>query len=61
MTNPDGSIDIGSGPALAADVPDSNFIQTIEGRDVLAVLRLCGAELAFFDQSWKLDDLVKVE
>lgn len=61
MTNPDGSIDIWFGPALPPDVPESNFIQTIEGRDFLAVLRLYGAEAAFYDQSWKPDDIVKVD
>ncbi len=61
VTNADGSIDIWFGPALPADVAESNFIQTVDGRDFLAVLRLYGAELAFFDQTWKPDDLVKVE
>lgn len=60
-TNEDGSIDIWFGPAQPDGVADANFIQTVPGRDFLAVIRLYGAELAFYDQTWKPDDLVKVD
>lgn len=59
--NDDGSIDLWLGPKQPADVADSAFIQTIPGRNFLVALRLYGAEDAFYDQTWKPDDLVKVD
>ena len=59
-TNEDGSLDIYFSPEKPDAVPESNWIQTVKGRDFLAVLRLYGAESAFYDQTWKPDDLVKV-
>ncbi len=59
--NEDGSIDIWFAPEQPEDVADTNFIQTIPGRNFMAILRLYGAEIEFYDQSWKPDDLVKVE
>ena len=32
-----------------------------DGRDFMAVIRLYGADIAFFDQTWKPDDVVKVK
>jgi len=58
--NSDGSIDLWFGPAKPTDAPDSNFIQTVGGRNFLAAVRLYGTGVAFFDQSWKPDDVVKV-
>ncbi len=60
MTNGDGSIDIWFAPVLPDDVPESNWIQTVDGRNFLAVLRLYGARIEFYDQTWKPDDLVRV-
>ncbi len=37
------------------------FIQTVSGRNFLVALRLYGTGVEFFDQTWKPDDLVKVE
>ena len=34
---------------------------TIEGRDFLAVIRLYGTGIEFFDQTWKPDDVVKLK
>ncbi|WP_207548127.1 DUF1254 domain-containing protein [Cognatiyoonia sediminum] len=59
-TNEDGSVDIWFGPQQPENVGDTNFIQTIPNRHFMAVLRLYGAEVEFFDQTWKPDDLVKV-
>lgn len=59
--NEDGSIDIWFGPEQPAGVADSAFIQTVPGRNFVAWLRLYGAEDAFYDQTWKADDLVKIE
>jgi hypothetical protein len=41
--------------------PEANWIQTVEGRDFLAVLRLYGAQIEFCDQSWKPGDVVKFD
>ena len=59
--NDDGSIDIWFAPEQPEDVADTNFIQTIPGRNFMAILRLYGAKIEFYDQTWKPDDLVKVE
>ena len=59
--NDDGSIDIWFGPEQPEGVADTNFIQTVPGRNFMAILRLYGAELPFYDQTWKPDDLVKIE
>jgi hypothetical protein len=58
---PDGSIEIWFGPQKPQDVADAAFIQTIPGRAFLVALRLYGAEDAFYDQTWKPDDIVKVK
>ncbi|MGK9200623.1 DUF1254 domain-containing protein [Sinorhizobium meliloti] len=59
--NGDGSIDLWFGPSKPADAPDTNFIQTVGGRNFIAAVRLYGTGVEFFDQSWKPDDVVKVE
>jgi hypothetical protein len=59
-TNNDGSVDLWFAPEKPTDVPESNFIQTISGRNFIAALRLYGTGVAFFDQTWKPDDVVKV-
>lgn len=59
-TNADGSVDLWFGPQRPADAPEANFIQTVAGRNFLVALRLYGTGVAFFDQTWKPDDVVKV-
>ena len=59
--NADGSIDLYFGPRKPDNVADSNWIQTVEGRDFLVALRLYGTGVEFYDQSWKPDDVVKIE
>jgi hypothetical protein len=59
--NDDGSIHIWFGPEKPEGVADAAFIQTVPRRNFLVALRLYGAENAFYDQTWKPDDLVKVE
>jgi hypothetical protein len=59
-SNSDGSVDLWFGPAKPADVPQSNWIQTVSGRNFLVALRLYGTGVEFFDQTWKPDDVVKV-
>lgn len=59
-TNDDGSIDIYFGPEKPEEAAESNWIQTVDGRDFLAVLRLYGSDIEFYDQTWKPDDVVKL-
>ena len=59
--NDDGSIDLYFGPEKPDGVSDKNWIQTIKGRDFITVIRLYGADIPFFDQTWKPDDVVKIK
>ena len=59
--NSDGSIDLFFGPTKPDGVGDLNWIQTIKGRDFMAIMRLYGSDLAFYDQTWKPDDIVKLK
>jgi hypothetical protein len=60
-TNPDGSTDLWFGPEKPADAPESNWIRTASGSNFLVALRLYGTGAEFFDQTWKPDDVVKVQ
>jgi len=59
--NPDQSIDLYFGPTKPQDINEKNWIQTLRGRAFMVALRLYGSETAFFDQTWKPDDVVKVK
>ena len=59
--NQNGSIDLFFGPTKPEGVADTNWIQTVKGRDFMAVIRLYGADIPFFDQTWKPDDVVKLK
>jgi len=59
--NADGSIDLFFGPTKPQDVNEKNWIQTLRGKAFMVALRLYGSETAFFDQTWKPDDVVKVK
>lgn len=59
--NDDGSIDLWFGPAHPDGVVDAAFVQTVPGRNFIVAFRLYGTELAFYDQTWKPDDLARVE
>lgn len=61
VTNSDNSVDLWFGPQKPADVADANWIQTVAGRDFLVALRLYGTGVEFFDQTWKPDDVVKIQ
>jgi hypothetical protein len=58
--NSDGSIDLYFASEKPADVAEPNWIQTVEGRDFLVALRLYGVGVEFYDQTWKPDDIVKL-
>jgi hypothetical protein len=59
--NSDGSVDIWFGPEKPASASQSNWIQTVSGRNFIAALRLYGTGTEFFDQTWKPDDVVKTK
>lgn len=59
--NKDGSIDIWFGQEQPEGVADPAFIQTVPDRNFVVALRLYGAQNAFYDQTWKPDDFVKVK
>jgi len=61
VKNKDGSFDLYFGPNKPEGAPESNWIQSIEGRDWLIGLRLYGSGVEFFDQTWKPDDVVKLK
>ncbi len=60
VKNSDGSIDLWFGPSKPADAPDTNFIQTVNDRNFIATVRLYGTGVEFFDQTWRPDDVVKI-
>jgi hypothetical protein len=59
--NKDGSVDVYFGPTKPKSVPETNWIQTIEDRDFMTVVRLYGTGIEFFDQTWKPEEIVKVK
>jgi len=61
QANTDGSVDLYFGPTKPAVAPDSNWIQTVNGKAFLVALRLYGTGTEFYDQTWKPDDVVKVK
>jgi hypothetical protein len=58
--NSDGSVDIYFG-AKAPDGKDGNWIQTNEGESYFVYLRLYGPEQAYFDQTFPMTPIKKVE
>ncbi len=59
--NDDGSVDLYFGPTLPDGAPESNFIKTVEGRNFLTAVRLFGTGIEFFDQTWKPNDVAKID
>ncbi|KFG79640.1 putative signal peptide protein [Metarhizium anisopliae] len=60
-TNADASVDVYFGPGKPAEAADTNWIQTVDGLNFLVAVRLYGPGVEFFDQTWKPDDLVKID
>ena len=58
--NPDGSIDLYFGPTAPAGL-ESNWVQTLPGRHWFSYFRLYAPTEAYFDKSWKLDDITPVQ
>jgi hypothetical protein len=57
---PDGSVDIYIGPRPAAS-KEANWIQTASGRGWFPMFRFYGPEKSFFEKTWKLPDIEKVQ
>jgi hypothetical protein len=58
--NADGSVDLFFGPTAPSGW-DSNWIQTISGKGFFVWFRAYGPTEAFFDKSWALPDIDRVE
>lgn len=55
--NADGTIDIDFGPAKPVD--GANWIRTVPGRGWFPIFRFYSPTEAYFDKSWKLEDIAK--
>jgi hypothetical protein len=58
--NTDGTVDIYMGPT-APNGMESNWIQTIPDRGFFIYFRLYGPEKEWFDRSWQLDDIERID
>lgn len=58
--NADGSVDLYFGPTAPAGF-ESNWVQTLPGRQWFSYFRLYAPTEAYFDKSWKLDDIKLVD
>jgi hypothetical protein len=59
VPNADGATDIYFGPKSPGE--GKNWLATVGGKGFFVILRLYGPTKAFFDQTWKPDDVVKVK
>jgi hypothetical protein len=59
VTNDDGSVDVYFGP-LPPTGRERNWIRTMPGKGWFPYLRFYGPTQAFFDRTWKPDDIVEV-
>ena len=60
ILNKDGSADIYYGPEAPTD-KNANWIKTVPGNGWINTIRLYSPTQAFFDQTWKPDDIEKVK
>ena len=58
--NDDGSVDMYFGPTAPAS-KESNWVQTIPGRHWFSYFRFYGPLESYFDRSWKLGDITRIE
>jgi hypothetical protein len=61
VKNADGSVDLYFGPKAPAGKPASNWIQTIPGKGWFTYFRLYGPTQPYFDRSWVLPDIERVQ
>lgn len=60
IKNSDGSIDLYFGPKSPAG-KEKNWVQTLPGKHWFAYMRFYGPTAAYFDKSWKMDDIARVK
>lgn len=58
--NKDGSVDIYFGPT-EPKVENANWIKTVPGRGYMGGMRLFSPTQAYFDQTWRPDNIIKVK
>jgi len=58
VQNADGSLDLYFGPSAPAG-KEKNWLRTVPGKGYFVIFRLYSPQQAFFDQTWKPDDIVK--
>jgi hypothetical protein len=58
--NPDGSYDIYFGPK-APEGKQGNWVSTVPGKGYFVLLRLYSPKQAFFDKTWKPDDMKRID
>jgi len=58
--NKDGSVDVYFGPKAPKD-KNANWIKTVPGKGWFGAIRLYSPKKAFFDHSWKPDNIKKVK
>ena len=57
--NADGSVDIAFGPTEPSG--KGNWIKTVPGKGWFPIFRFYGPEQAYFDKTWKLEDIAAVK
>jgi hypothetical protein len=57
--NSDGSIDLFFGPEIPAG-QEANWVRTVRGKGWFFLFRLYGPGEAYFDRTWKPDDLIEI-
>ncbi|MEN2398338.1 DUF1254 domain-containing protein [Flavobacterium sp. MC2016-06] len=60
IKNTDGSVDLYFGPK-APQGKEKNWVQTLPGKHWFTYMRFYGPTTAYFDKSWKMDDIKEVK
>ncbi|WP_083195926.1 DUF1254 domain-containing protein [Flavobacterium piscis] len=60
IKNADGSVDLYFGPKAPAG-KEKNWVQTLPGKHWFTYMRFYGPTQAYFDKSWKMDDIKEVK
>jgi hypothetical protein len=60
IKNADGSVDLYFGPK-APKGKEKNWVQTLSGKHWFTYMRFYGPTVAYFDKSWKMDDIKEVK
>lgn len=60
IKNTDGSVDLYFGPKAPAG-KEKNWVQTLPGKHWFTYMRFYGPTTAYFDKSWKMDDIKEVK